>query len=88
MPPPPFEVTLVGNELSASAVPPVPRYLEHSMETFAHNQDRMRQYFKDTMSGMFPFGAFNRDPNAYTTAQNNGDAKAAQTIQAQIGIKF
>ena len=37
---------------------------------------------------MFPFGAFNRDPNAYTTAQNNGDAKAAQTIQAQIGIKF
>ena len=37
---------------------------------------------------MFPFGAFNRDPNAYPTAQNNGDAKAAQTIQAQIGIKF
>lgn len=28
MPPPPFEVTLAGNELSASAAPPVPRYLE------------------------------------------------------------
>ncbi len=28
MPPPPFEVSLAGNELSASAAPPVPRYLE------------------------------------------------------------
>ena len=37
---------------------------------------------------MFPFGAFNRDPTVYTAAQNGGDAKAAQSIQAQIGIKF
>ncbi len=37
---------------------------------------------------MFPFGAFNRDSSVYPTAQNGGDAKAAQSIQAQIGIKF
>jgi hypothetical protein len=38
---------------------------------------------------MFPFGAFNRSTGKYDhTPQNNGDAKAAQTIQAQIGIKF
>jgi polyhydroxyalkanoate synthesis repressor PhaR len=47
-------ISLYGDSLQFM----VPRYLEHSMETFAHNQDRMRQYFKDTMSGMFPFGAF------------------------------
>jgi polyhydroxyalkanoate synthesis repressor PhaR len=35
----------------------VPRYLEYSMQTFARNQDKMRQYFQDTMSGIFPFSA-------------------------------
>ena len=35
----------------------VPRYLEQSMEAFAHNQDRIRAYFQETMSGMFPFNA-------------------------------
>jgi len=34
----------------------VPKYLEHSMESFAHNQDQMRQMMKDTLGGMFPFG--------------------------------
>lgn len=33
----------------------VPRYLEHSMQTFVANQDRMRSYFSDAMGGMFPF---------------------------------
>ena len=28
MPPPPFEVTLAGNDRSGSVAPPVPRYLE------------------------------------------------------------
>ncbi len=36
----------------------VPRYLEYSMEAFERNQDQMRQYFQQTMSGMFPFAAF------------------------------
>lgn len=36
----------------------VPRYLEFSMQSFARNQDQIRQYFQDTMSGIFPFGAF------------------------------
>jgi polyhydroxyalkanoate synthesis repressor PhaR len=34
----------------------VPRYLDHMMQAFADNQDRMRQQLQDTMSGMFPFG--------------------------------
>jgi polyhydroxyalkanoate synthesis repressor PhaR len=33
----------------------VPRYLEHMMQTFATNQDHMRQTMKDTFGGMFPF---------------------------------
>jgi hypothetical protein len=37
---------------------------------------------------MFPFGAFNRNNALRHLPENNGDAKAAQTIQAQIGIKF
>ena len=39
---------------------------------------------------MFPFSAFNRTSATYSglPVENNGDAKAAQTVQAQIGIKF
>ena len=33
----------------------VPRYLECSMQSFAENQDRMREYFSQTLGGMFPF---------------------------------
>ncbi|MEE8187902.1 MAG: polyhydroxyalkanoate synthesis repressor PhaR [Kiloniellales bacterium] len=34
----------------------VPRYLDHMMEAFSLNQDRMRQSMQDTFGGMFPFG--------------------------------
>ena len=34
----------------------VPNYLEYSMQAFAKNQEQMRQYFQQTMAGMFPFG--------------------------------
>jgi polyhydroxyalkanoate synthesis repressor PhaR len=34
----------------------VPRYLDHTMQTFASNQDHMRQYIQETMGGLFPFG--------------------------------
>ena len=34
----------------------VPRYLEHMMEAFATNQDRMRQSMHETFGSMFPFG--------------------------------
>jgi polyhydroxyalkanoate synthesis repressor PhaR len=37
----------------------LPSYLDHSMQTFTHNQDRMRDYFSKTMGGIFPFDAFN-----------------------------
>jgi polyhydroxyalkanoate synthesis repressor PhaR len=36
----------------------VPRYLEHTMEYFANNQEQMRNYMRDTFGGMFPFGRF------------------------------
>src|SRR5262245_3556207 len=36
----------------------VPRYLEHTMEYFAKNQEQMRNYMRDTFGGMFPFGRF------------------------------
>ena len=36
----------------------VPRYLEHSMKSFARNQEQMRQYMQDALGGLFPFGQF------------------------------
>ncbi len=33
----------------------VPRYLEHMMEVFSANQERMRKSMQDTFGGMFPF---------------------------------
>jgi uncharacterized protein (TIGR04551 family) len=53
--------------------------------------DRQEPIFFQLQYGvMFPFGAFNRglySSDAYAVP-NNGDAKAAQTVQAQIGIRF
>jgi polyhydroxyalkanoate synthesis repressor PhaR len=34
----------------------VPRYLEYAMHAFARNQEQMRDYFQNTLGGMFPFG--------------------------------
>ncbi len=34
----------------------VPRYLEHMMQAFASNQERMRQSMQDTLGNIFPFG--------------------------------
>lgn len=34
----------------------VPRYLDHSMEIFAKNQEQMRQYMQNALGGLFPFG--------------------------------
>jgi polyhydroxyalkanoate synthesis repressor PhaR len=36
----------------------VPRYLEHSMQAFAHNQEQMRHYMRDALDGFFPFAKF------------------------------
>jgi len=33
----------------------VPNYLDYSMKAFARNQDQIRQYFQETMTGIFPF---------------------------------
>jgi polyhydroxyalkanoate synthesis repressor PhaR len=36
----------------------VPRYLEHTMESFARNQEQMRTYMSESFGGIFPFGRF------------------------------
>ncbi len=36
----------------------VPSYLEQSMQSFATNQEKMRDYMKETMGGLNPFGSF------------------------------
>ena len=33
----------------------VPRYLEHSMQTFQRNEEQMRQYMQHALDGIFPF---------------------------------
>jgi polyhydroxyalkanoate synthesis repressor PhaR len=35
----------------------VPRYLDHMMNAFSTNQDRMRQAMQETFGGMFPFAS-------------------------------
>jgi polyhydroxyalkanoate synthesis repressor PhaR len=35
----------------------VPRYLEHAMSSFAHNQDQMRKSLQDAFGGLFPFSS-------------------------------
>ncbi len=34
----------------------VPKYLEHMMDGFSDNQDKMRQSMQETFGGIFPFG--------------------------------
>jgi polyhydroxyalkanoate synthesis repressor PhaR len=34
----------------------VPRYLEHAMKSFAHNQEQMRKSLQDAFGQLFPFG--------------------------------
>lgn len=36
----------------------VPRYLEYTMQSFASNQDKMKETFQSALGGMFPFGGF------------------------------
>lgn len=36
----------------------VPRYLDYSMQSFARNQEQMRQYMQNAIEGMFPFNPF------------------------------
>ncbi|MDA0305276.1 MAG: polyhydroxyalkanoate synthesis repressor PhaR [Proteobacteria bacterium] len=36
----------------------VPNYLDYSMKSFAKNQEQMRDYMKDTLGSVSPFGQF------------------------------
>ena len=35
----------------------VPKYLDHSMHMLSRNQEQMREYFSNTLGGIFPFGS-------------------------------
>lgn len=34
----------------------LPRYLDHSMQMFTHNQEQMQEYMRESLGGMFPMG--------------------------------
>ena len=36
----------------------IPNYLEHTMQSFAQNQDQMREYMGEAVGGLPPFGRF------------------------------
>ena len=44
-------IRLYGDSLQAL----VPGYLDHSMDTFTRNQERMRSYMEEALGGLFPF---------------------------------
>lgn len=47
-------ISFYGDSLEAV----VPKYLEHSMHSFARNQEQMREYLDGTFGGLAPFSAF------------------------------
>jgi polyhydroxyalkanoate synthesis repressor PhaR len=44
-------ISFYGNNLQVL----VPRYLDHAMQSFAHNQEQIQQYMS-SLGGLFPFG--------------------------------
>lgn len=57
---------------------------------FRYHDTQEPIFFQLQYGVMFPFGAFNRGlyGNTDSPVPNGGDAKAAQSIQAQLGIRF
>lgn len=61
---------------------------------FRYHDVREPIFFQLQYGVMFPFAGFNRPADLYVSEDasvlipNDGDAKAAQTIQAQVGIRF
>ncbi len=47
-------ISFYGDSLEAV----VPKYLDHSMQSFARNQEQMREYLQGTFGGLTPFSAF------------------------------
>ena len=47
-------ISFYGDSLQAL----VPGYLDHTMTSFATNQEEMRRYMRETLDGLFPFQQF------------------------------
>ena len=62
----------------------VPKYLEHSMHSFAHNQGHIRQYMQEAMTGMFPFGNI-EDMNKQNLSFFENAMKMMAPFQSELG---
>ncbi len=47
-------ISFYGDSLQAL----VPRYLDYTMQSFARNQEQMRQYMREALDGLMPFNQF------------------------------
>ncbi|WP_028877752.1 polyhydroxyalkanoate synthesis repressor PhaR [Terasakiella pusilla] len=77
----------------------VPSYLEQSMQSFATNQEKMRDYMQETMGGLNPFGSFeemNKQNMAMfenamrmfaPTFYRDGDDQSAQEAKKEATVK-
>lgn len=74
----------------------VPRYLEYSMQSFASNQEKMRDYYQNTLGGIFPFGPlgevgkqnmvlFERAMRMFTPFGNDPSVKGDATAPSAAG---
>ncbi len=74
----------------------VPRYLEHAMTSFAHNQEQMRKNLKEAFGGLFPFGGFEemskqnlalfeKTMKMFSPFPPNGVAEKAKTAPGEEG---
>jgi len=78
----------------------VPKYLEHSMQSLAHNQEQMKEYFQNTFGSVFPFASidamskqnmamFEQAMRMFTPFQSPQDPRAEPRAKdpAQTGAK-
>jgi ubiquinone/menaquinone biosynthesis C-methylase UbiE len=79
MPPPPFEVTLDGNDLSASATPPVPRYLEQVYWWAYVHPKAVHVFEREWLVNAILFGNYGRLRDA--ALADLGQAVAGRTLQ-------
>jgi polyhydroxyalkanoate synthesis repressor PhaR len=67
----------------------VPRYLEMSMENFAHNQEQMRDAVAKTFSQMFPFAGAEQSKAMEDMVKNNMTMfqRAMEMFYPQSGVR-
>lgn len=64
----------------------VPKYLEHSMQVLANNQDQLRQYFQQTFGNMFPFSSTLEDMSKQNLAMFENTMKLFTTFMSADSV--